>query len=247
MRQSRGLYLIFLILIAFYSNSVLSKPLTVGITEFYPPYVMRSANNTAYGFDVSLMNAVCAILKMQCQYKQLSFEGLLPAVRNGDVDFAISSIIITRHRLKTISFSIPYLKSNGRFVANSSATFTQITPDILETKRIGLQKEAAYVSYVKELKIKNTQIKYYDTRMDQINALIENKIDLIVIDNQAALYWIKRSQSGIKTIGQPFPIGEGLGIAVADKSKQYLPSINQAIYALYKQKVIKALYGQYFQ
>lgn len=235
------------LLFFFYHAVALSQPFVVGITEFYPPYVMRSTTKTAYGFDISLMKQICQIAKLNCQFKQLPFEGLLTAVKKGEVDCAISSLVITKHRLKSFAFSIPYLKSNGRYLANHKATFSLITRKLLESKKIGLQKKSAYVSYIKSLKLEKAHIVYYKTRMDQINALTENKIDIILMDNEAARYWINRSHNTIKAVGAAFPVGEGLGIAVASKAKAYLPVINKAIYSLYKQGKVKKLYTQYFQ
>lgn len=175
----------------------------------------------------------------------MPFNQLLPAVIDGELDLAISSIVITKDRLKKVHFSMPYVESYGRFIHKSTDSTKTITDNILEKKRIGIQKGTAYVEFFTSLKLTKPDVTYYRDENDQVAALMADKIDLVLTDNQAALWWLLNS-SELAAIDRPFVIGKGLGIAVAEKNIKYLDQINRAIIELKKSNEFELIYKRYF-
>lgn len=220
--------------------------LTVGTTEFYPPYIMKSVNQKMYGFDISVMNKLCSLLQIQCKYKQMRFRDLLTAIMNNEVDLAISSLVITPERLKRIHFTVPYAPSNGGYLSAKNNNIVISEPTQLTNLRIGIQNGTVYTKYIRSLNIKNTKVITYSSQYEQIDALNKNQIDIMVTDYQIAVWWSNSLPQQVRLAGKPFNSGNGLGIAVSEKNVGYLNEINAAILRLKKTNIIQKLNNQYF-
>ena len=84
--------------------------LTVGITEFAPFEYYEG--DELKGFDIDLMNYIGERIGFDIEFVNMSFDKLITAVVNGEVDCAISVITITKERESVIDFSNPYLIAN---------------------------------------------------------------------------------------------------------------------------------------
>ncbi len=87
------------------------KKLVVGMDLSYPPFEMRDQQGAPAGVSVDLARALAERLGMPVDIQNLPFNGLIPAMRTGKIDLAISSITATPERAQSIDFSQPYLKT----------------------------------------------------------------------------------------------------------------------------------------
>ncbi|WP_040916294.1 transporter substrate-binding domain-containing protein, partial [Legionella tunisiensis] len=44
------------------------EPLRIAVDTFAPPFVMESAHNQLYGFDIAMMQSLCRIMQRTCQF-----------------------------------------------------------------------------------------------------------------------------------------------------------------------------------
>lgn len=220
--------------------------LTIGVTQFYPPFVMKSSNNTLYGFDITLAQHVCKSLKITCKFKPMAFERLLPSVLLGEVDMAISALTITQARLEMMHFSLPYMLSEGRFLINRNTKLTHFSNQSLNNKTIGIQLGTIFDDYLLSLNIKNYKLVYYKSESEQVSALMKKKVDIILLDNPNAIWWSLNTSNRTKVVGKPFKVGRGIGIAIAEKNISYLKNINQVIVRWQKDGSFQKAYNMYF-
>lgn len=237
--------LLFLCLL---STSALTQAitLTIGVTEFYPPFVMQTANDQLFGFDISLAQRLCKILHVNCKYKPMAFEKLLPSVLLGEVDMAMSALTITHARMEMMHFSLPYMLSQGRFLVNRETKIKSFSKDFLKNKTIGVQLGTIFDEYLLSLNIKGYKLIYYKDESEQVSALIKKKVDIVALDNPNAIWWSLNTTHQTKVVGKPFKIGEGIGIAVAEKNIPYIKNINQAIVQWQKDGSFHKAYNMYF-
>ncbi len=220
--------------------------LVVGVANFYPPFVMKSDNKTYYGFDISLVNRICKDLKVTCKYKSMNFNQLNNAILAGSIDLAASSIVITPARKEVVTFSIPYMISNGRYLARKAIIPKEMTDSFLNNKRIGIEEGTVYQEYVEKKNPKNAKIMLRSETSELVEALLNNKLDVVILDNPMAIWWAIRSSGIAKVAGKPFKVGMGLGIVVSKRARKYLPNINKAIENWQKDGTFEKLYNMYF-
>lgn len=79
--------------------------LRIGIEAAYPPFAFKTPDGKISGFDYDIGNALCAEMKVKCQWVEQEFDGLIPSLKVRKVDAVLSSMSITEDRLKSVDFS----------------------------------------------------------------------------------------------------------------------------------------------
>lgn len=64
-------------------------------------------NNKIVGYDIDVISYICKELGYKLEIIEMSFDGIIPALKSGKVDVAGCSIIVTEERKKTVLFSEP--------------------------------------------------------------------------------------------------------------------------------------------
>lgn len=64
-------------------------------------------NNEIVGYDIDIINYIGSKLGYKVDIIEMSFDGIIPALKSGKVDMAGCSIIVTEEREKSVLFSIP--------------------------------------------------------------------------------------------------------------------------------------------
>ena len=111
--------------------------LTVGINAEFPPFEYYEGEEIK-GFDIDLMNYIGERIGFDIEFVNMSFDKLIPAVVNGEVNCAISAITITKERESVIDFSNPYLIANvtykdGEDWAKSKEKYAIVFPNMDKT------------------------------------------------------------------------------------------------------------------
>lgn len=230
----------------FLSSTSAAVNLTVGVAHFYPPFVMKADKQSFYGFDISLVNRICKEIDANCTFKAMTFGELHDAILRGQVDLAVSSIVITPARLQAINFTLPYMLSNGRLLARSEIAKKSIQKTFLDGKRIGIEIGTVYHEFIDHVNPKDAKILFKAEQSELVEALMNNQVDIVVLDNPSAIWWSLHSSGKAKVVGKPFKVGQGLGIAVASKAREHIPIINQAILNWQKDGSFQKMYNTYF-
>ncbi len=71
-----------------------------------PPFTYMK-DDRAVGYDVDVAARFCEASGYGLEIESMSFGGILPAVQSGKVDFAASSITVTKERAEAVLFSTP--------------------------------------------------------------------------------------------------------------------------------------------
>ena len=76
------------------------------------------ASGQIVGFDVDVVNAICAKINCQAEFVTTGWDGIFAALDQGSFDLAASGVSITDERKKAMDFSDPY-------IVNSQAVLTR--------------------------------------------------------------------------------------------------------------------------
>ncbi|MCF8241911.1 MAG: transporter substrate-binding domain-containing protein [Melioribacteraceae bacterium] len=69
-------------------------------------------NNSITGFDIELGMRIGELLNKKIEFVDMNFEGLVPALKSGKIDFALSNFNVTEERKNFVNFSTPYLDND---------------------------------------------------------------------------------------------------------------------------------------
>ncbi|WP_332633774.1 transporter substrate-binding domain-containing protein [Halalkalibacter flavus] len=90
--------------------------LVVGTSGTYSPITYYDENNELTGFDVELIREIGERLGLEVEFSTMDFDGILPALRNGQIDIAANDFAITEERKETFDFVIPHKYSYGSII-----------------------------------------------------------------------------------------------------------------------------------
>src|SRR5476651_2331990 len=109
--------------------------------EPYPPFTSKDSSGKWVGFEVDLMDAVCANLKAKCEIVEVAWDGIIPALQANKFDVIWSSMSITEKRKQTIDFTDKYYQTPA-VIIGPKAEAVQIdfsNPDSVKGKIFGVQ------------------------------------------------------------------------------------------------------------
>jgi len=219
-----------------------TKSLKVATDPTFIPFEIQTANGNLEGFDIDLINAIASVAGFTVQFESLPFDGMISSLQAKKVDAAISGITITAERLKTISFSRPYLKA-GLAIAVREDTQDIKDFNSLQGKKIAVQIGTPGADLAKT--ILNAKISTFNTGPEFFQDLLNGNVDAVFCDAFATLYAIKIGNlKGIKVVSNLLT-EEYYGIATPQDSP-YLDVINKGIATLFSNGTYKKIYQKWF-
>ncbi|MGC8994429.1 MAG: ABC transporter substrate-binding protein [Pyrobaculum sp.] len=167
--------------------------LVVGTDATWPPWEWVMGDKIV-GWDVDIAREIANALGVQLEIRDMRFAGLLEAVRNGDVDLAISAITWTTEREKVLEFSMPYYLES--IVVVTKATRNDINKvEDLYGKTVGVQigtthEEWAAANLEKPGK---ASVRRYDKVYPyMVEVLRRGDVDAIILDRSIATALVRK-------------------------------------------------------
>jgi polar amino acid transport system substrate-binding protein len=206
--------------------------------EPYPPFTSKDASGKWVGFEVDLMDAVCANLKAKCEIVEVAWDGIIPALQANKFDVIWSSMSITEKRKQTIDFTDKYYQTPAEIIGPKSQTFNIDikNPDSLKGKIVGVQTSTIHQQFVQKYFGAAATVKVYDTQ-DNVNAdLVAGRVDCEMADSIALADFLK-SDAGkdfeVKWTAPKDPIlGDGVGGGILKTNTALKDKLNGAIAAV---------------
>lgn len=84
------------------------KELRVGVELKYPPIMYRSPSGEPEGFEVDLARQMCAVLDVKCNFVDMDFQALIPAIEAGRIDIIVAQMALTPKRAMVVDFCKPF-------------------------------------------------------------------------------------------------------------------------------------------
>ncbi|WP_169753172.1 basic amino acid ABC transporter substrate-binding protein [Campylobacter mucosalis] len=199
----------------------------LGLSADYPPFEFVDKDNKITGFDVELMNEISKRVGFKVELANISFDGLIPALKAGKIDAIMSAMSATEDRKKSVDFTDSYYATENLFIRKKGS---DINDKNLVGKNIGVQ-----LGTVQEMaagKIEGAKVSPYDSPLTAIMALKSGKIDYVIVDSSIGYGFLKQNDDIEEFLKLPDG-SEGFSIAF-DKGKKtdLIAKINDAIKAI---------------
>ena len=208
--------------------------------EPYPPFTSKDASGKWVGWEVDLMDALCAQMNEKCDIAEVAWDGIIPALQSKQFDLIWSSMSITAERKQTIDFSNMYYDTPTVLIGPKNGDM-DITPAHLAGKTIGVQVSTIHQRYVdKHYVAAGALSKTYQTQ-DEVNQdMASGRVDYDQADGAALDAFLKSEQGAacceLKGIVEADPeiLGEGVGAGIRKEDTALKDRVNAAIAALAK-------------
>lgn len=209
------------------SNKHPNGVLIMGTSATIEPFSFHS-NGMLTGLDVELGRLIAERMGKRIEIVDMAFEGLIPALQSGKIDFALANFNVTEERKKLINYSVPYIANDISALVRRPAPVVigNVQPDKtvtthndgkklasvadLKDKRIGLLLGSVHDSYAAK-HYPNATILQYKSPSDILLAVKSGKVDAGMYTRET-LVEILRSDADLGLLGDSLfsvPIGIG--------------------------------------
>jgi polar amino acid transport system substrate-binding protein len=218
--------------------------------EPYPPFTSKDASGTWVGWEVDLMNAVCAQMKEKCELVEVAWDGIIPALTAKQIDVIWSSMSITADRKKSIEFTRMYYNTPTVIIGAKNGD-TDISPEHLKGKTIGVQVTTIHQKYVEKYFGAGSTIKTYQTQDEANNDLAAGRLDYVQADGSALETYLKTDQGAAccemkGAVPEDVEIlGEGVGGGIRKEDTELKAKLDAAIGELAKSGEINKITEKY--
>ena len=217
--------------------------------ESYPPFTQIDADGSVSGFEADLADALCAEMKVECEWVLQAWDGIIPALQANKFDAIIASMSITDERKQQIDFSEKYYNTPAMFVGAKGKDIT-ISADGLKGLVVGVQINTTHAKYMEE-RHPDVELKTYDTQENANLDLIAGRVDLLLADSIALDDGLLKTAdgAGFEVKGEPFTdplMGDGVGVGIRKGEDALREKFNAAIAAIRANGTYKAINDKYF-
>lgn len=227
-----------------------SGKLRVGTSGDYPPFAFYNTSNYQLdGLDIALMREIGRRIGVQVEFSDFAFEGVLDAMRLGQVDAVAAAVSVTDARRQIVDFTNYYYISQDGVIALSDSPVTAIrSVEDIVGRRIGAQRGSVYETWLRQRLVDTGLISPNDLLLyarldDAVRDLSSRRIDLLVADLGPMQSLVNASRGQYRLVGQQLNVQQ---LAVATrKGSTLLGALNQALAQMQADGTLNRLIAQY--
>ncbi|MBZ1393726.1 MULTISPECIES: transporter substrate-binding domain-containing protein [Psychrobacter] len=209
----------------------------------YKPFSYTDADGKLIGYEIELVDALCAQMKAECEVISQDWDGLIPGLNAQKFDAAIAGMSITPERKEVVDFSDPYFHSGIILIGKKG---DDISIDSLKGQPIASQRSTVASQYLQD-EHADADIKLYDTQDNAYLDLTSGRVRGMMSDKVTGTDWLKtEAGSGYEIKGQEISSDDdAMGIAFR-KGDPLVAKFNAALAELKDNGTYDQITGSYF-
>ncbi len=220
------------------------KPtLIMGTNAAFPPYEYYE-DGVIVGIDAEIAAAIADKLGMELVIDDMDFGAIITAVTTGKVQMGMAGMTVTEERLQSVNFSTSYATGIQAIIVKEGSPITSVDDLYAEgaSYKIGVQESTTGDIYCTDDFGEENVLKY-KVGADAVAALLADKVDCVIIDNNPAKAFIEANE-GLVLLDTQYAV-EDYAIAIALENTELLDQINAALEALIADGTVAAIVEKY--
>ena len=157
----------------------------------FPPYEYYE-NEAIVGIDAEMAAAIADKLDMKLVINDIDFDAIIAAVQTGKADIGMAGMTVTEERLQNVNFSTTYATGIQSVIVPEGSEIKSVDDLFAEGSKylIGTQKGTTGDIYA-EGDFGAERVMKYASGNEAVQALLTNKVDCVIIDNEPAKAYVK--------------------------------------------------------
>ena len=191
------------------------RTLIVGSDTTYPPFESVDQEGNIVGFDVDVVNAICERINCVAEFQTTAWDGIFPALANGEFDMVASGVSITPERDEIVDFTEPYHEVTQAIavrVEDEALTLEDFTGGDLI---LGAQTGTTNAATAEDL-VGRERTRQYDTFNTAVQALLNGDVDGVDIDDTSADAFAEQYAGELVVNIRDIVSGDSLGLVVPE-------------------------------
>lgn len=220
------------------------KVLKVGSDTTYPPMeTVDPATGQIVGFDVDLVNAICAKINCKAEFVTTAWDGIFGALQQGSFDLVASGVSITDERKQTMDFTEPYLIVSQAVLLRVADEGLTIDEFKKKGYKLAAQTATTNATLAEEL-LGRDNVALYDTFTGAVVALKNGDVKGVIIDGTSAAAYGKEF-AGELVVGIKGLKSDPLGL-VFKKGDERRDAFNEGLKAIKADGTVDKLVAKYW-
>lgn len=214
--------------------------LVMATNAAFPPYENVEGDKIV-GIDPEIAQAIADDLGMELVIEDMAFDSIIAAVTSGKASMGMAGLTVTEDRKQNVDFSDSYTMAAQVIIVKEGSTIAG--PDDLSGLKVGVQLGTTGDIYADD--IENATVERYSKGFEAVNALLQDKIDAVIIDNEPAKVFVAQNE-GLTIVDEEFTVEE-YAIAVQKGNTELLEKINGSLKKLKESGKIDEIIGKYIK
>lgn len=214
--------------------------IVLGTAAGYPPYEFHKQINGEdhiVGLDIEIAKEIANDLGVELEIKDMRFDGLLAALKAGNIDFIVAAMVPTEERAKSVEFSNIYYQAEQKFVTKVGKGIKYKTIEDLDGLKLGVQKATVQEKIATEA-VNASEVKALSKTTDVVLELKNDKVEGIILAKPVAEAYTKNNDD-LEIADLLLGNQDGVAIAVNLDNDDFLQEINKTIDSLKEAEKIK--------
>jgi len=218
-------------------------PLVIGMDATYPPFEFVDTQGNITGVSVAIGNAIAKEAGKPVEFRNINFDGLIPALQSGQIDLIISSLTANEQRRKAIDFSDPYVKTGLSILIAKNSTVQKAEDLKAPGRKLAVRNATTGEQWCRQ-ELTNAQLVSLDTDAACVLEVINGTVDAWVYDQISVLNY--HAQHPDRTRALLSPLREEVWAVGLKKDRAELKAqINQALAKMKREGAFTKLADQY--
>ncbi|KTF05359.1 extracellular solute-binding protein family 3 [marine sediment metagenome] len=227
------------------ADTATEAPMNIKIAteSSYKPFSYTDADGKLIGYEIELVDALCAQMKAKCEVISQDWDGLIPGLNAQKFDAAIAGMSITPERKEVVDFSDPYFHSGIILIGKKG---DDISIDSLKGQPIASQRSTVASQYLQD-EHADADIKLYDTQDNAYLDLTSGRARAMMSDKVTGIDWLKTDAGkDYEVKGEEISTNDdAMGIAFR-KGDPLIAKFNTALAELKDNGTYDQITGSYF-
>ena len=209
----------------------------------YKPFSYTDADGKLIGYEIELIDALCAQMKAECEVISQDWDGLIPGLNAQKFDAAIAGMSITPERQEVVEFSDPYFYTGIVLIGKKG---DNVSVEDLKGQPIASQRATVAAQYLQD-EHADADIKLYDTQDNAYLDLTSGRVRAMMSDKVTGIDWLKTAAGkDYEVKGQEISTDDdAMGIAFR-KGDALIAKFNAALAELKANGTYDQITGSYF-
>lgn len=226
------------------------REITVAVENAYPPLQFLSPEGEPIGWEYDAVDDLAKRLNLSVIYETTSWDGMIPAVSEGQMDMGMTGITIRDDRKEKVDFSDAYMRSEMVMMVRAdedrfddAASFAA-DEDLLMAAQPGTTPFYVGVYDVLDGDEATARIKRFETFGMGVAALRSGDVDLVLTDGTSGQGYVAASEGALKIVGDKLGT-EDFGF-IFPKGSDLVGPINAALAEMRADGTLDALNTRWF-
>ena len=160
------------------------RVISIGSDTTYPPHEFIE-DGVVKGFDVDVVAAICQRINCVPNWVTTAWDGIFPALANGEFDMVVSGVTITEERDKIVDFSDPYIIVQQGILMRVSDKGATIDDFKSGAMKLASQNGTTNAALGEEL-VGRDNLALFDSFNNAVIAVQNGDVDGVIIDSTSA-------------------------------------------------------------